>query len=110
MRAALSDIRELTAGDKNSFKADRHTRQAVAYNLAVLGEAARSRSPELRERYPNVPWLDMIDTRNVAVHEYHRLDSDILWTTATENLPPLDQQLAAIEEAERTRSTRDPGN
>jgi ribonuclease HepT-like protein len=58
----------------------------------------------------------MIDTRNVAVHEYHRLDAEILWTTATENLPPLDQQLAAIERlneatrrdirrAERARST-----
>jgi uncharacterized protein with HEPN domain len=48
MRAALVDIRQLTARDKNNFKADRHTQQAVAYNLAVLGEAARSLSPELR--------------------------------------------------------------
>jgi uncharacterized protein with HEPN domain len=65
-------------------------------------------SPELRKRYPNVPWLDMIDTRNFAVHEYHRLAAYSLWTTATENLPPLDQQLAAIEEAERNRAARDP--
>ncbi|MGN6867997.1 MAG: HepT-like ribonuclease domain-containing protein [Solirubrobacteraceae bacterium] len=74
----------------------------------MLGEAARSLSPELRDRYPDVPWLDMIATRNVAVHEYHHLDADILWTTATENLPPLDPQFAAIEEAERNRGARDP--
>lgn len=42
MRAALADIRELTEGDKESFDADRRTQQAVAYNLAVLGEAARA--------------------------------------------------------------------
>lgn len=42
MRAALADIRELAEGDKESFDADRRTQQAVAYNLAVLGEAARA--------------------------------------------------------------------
>lgn len=108
MRAALADIQELTAGDMKRFKADRHTQQAVAYNLAVLGEAARSLSPELRQRYPDFPWRQLIIQRNAAVHEYHRLDADVLWGAATEDLPSLDQQLATIEEAERDRAARDP--
>jgi uncharacterized protein with HEPN domain len=108
MRAALADIRQLTGGDRRSFQADRHSQQAVAYNFAVLGEAARSLSPELRKRYPEVPWRQLIAQRNAAVHEYHRLDSALLWAAATENLPPLDPQLAAIEEAERERAARDP--
>jgi uncharacterized protein with HEPN domain len=110
MRAALRDIRDLTAGDKATFKADRHTQQAVAYNLAVLGEAARSLSPELRNRYPDLPWRQMIAQRNAAVHEYHRLDSDLLWATARENLPPLDPQLATVEAAERDLAERDRGS
>jgi uncharacterized protein with HEPN domain len=77
----------------------------VAYNLAVLGEAARSLAPELRGRVPDVPWLDVIDQRNVVVHEYHHLDSERLWITAKESLPPLDQQLAAIEAMERDRAS-----
>jgi uncharacterized protein with HEPN domain len=107
MRAAVADIREMTAGGRDSFKTDRRTQQAVAYNLAVLGEAAKSVSPELRKRYPDVPWVDMIDTRNVAVHAYHRLDSDILWATAREDIPRLDQQLAEIEAEERRRAALD---
>jgi uncharacterized protein with HEPN domain len=107
MRAAVADIRRLTAGDRATFDADRHIQQAVAYNLAVLGEAARSLAPELRMQYPDVPWRGMIAQRNFAVHEYHHLDSDILWITARKNIPPLDQQLAAIEEAERHRASRD---
>jgi uncharacterized protein with HEPN domain len=106
MRAAVEDIRRVTEGERDSLKADRHIQQAVAYNLAVLGEAARSLAPELRPRYPEVPWLAMIDQRNVVVHEYHHLDSDLLWITARENIPPLDQQLAAIEDAERNRAAR----
>ena len=71
MRAALADIQELTDGDRATFEADRHAQQAVAYNLAVLGEAARALSPTLRDRHTEVPWSDVIAQRNVVVHEYH---------------------------------------
>ncbi len=78
MRAALADIRELTATGRKAFETDRSAQQAVAYNLAVLGEAARALSPDLRERHPQVPWRDVIAQRNVVVHEYHRLDLESL--------------------------------
>jgi uncharacterized protein with HEPN domain len=73
----------------------------------VLGEAARSLAPDLRRRYPDLPWRGMIAQRNFAVHEYHHLDSDILWITARENVSQLDERLAAVEEAERNRAARD---
>ncbi len=78
MRAALADIRALTAAGRKAFETDRSAQQAVAYNLAVLGEAARALSPELRERHPQVPWRDVIAQRYVVVHEYHRLDLESL--------------------------------
>ena len=101
MRAALADVLDLTATDKQTFVDDRRAQQAVAYNLAVLGEAARALSAELRDQHPEIPWRDVIAQRNVVVHEYHRLDIDSLWTTATEDIPRLDGQLAAIEVAEQ---------
>lgn len=104
MRDALTDIKVLTASGKQAFAADRSAQQAVAYNLAVLGEAARALSPELRERHAEVPWRDVIAQRNVVVHEYHRLDLDSLWVTATQDVPQLDEQLAGIERAEREPS------
>lgn len=107
MRAALSDIAQLTASGRSQFARDRSGQQAVAYNLAVLGEAARALSEPLRERHPQVPWRDVIAQRNVVVHEYHRLDLDSLWATAREDLPTLDAQLAAIEHAEREATDTD---
>jgi uncharacterized protein with HEPN domain len=97
MRAALADIRELTNRDRASFEADRGAQQAVAYNLAVLGEAARALSPELRDLHPEVPWRDVISQRNVVVHEYHHLDAESIWETVKQDLPQLDHQLATIE-------------
>jgi uncharacterized protein with HEPN domain len=104
MREALMDIKALTADGKRAFATDVSSQQAVAYNLAVLGEAARVLSPELRERHPEVPWRDVIAQRNVVVHEYHRLDLDSLWVTATQDIPQLDEQLAGTERAERELS------
>lgn len=100
MREALIDIKALTADGKQAFENDRSAQQAVAYNLAVLGEAARALSPDLRERHPEVPWRDVIAQRNVVVHEYHRLDLDSLWATSTQDIPQLDEQLYGIERAE----------
>jgi uncharacterized protein len=101
MRAALADIRDLTDRDKEAFEADRAAQQAVAYNLAVLGEAARALSHDLRDRYSDVPWRDVVAQRNAVVHEYHSLDIESLWAAAEEDIPQLDQQLGAIEKAER---------
>jgi len=99
MRDAITDIKTLTADGQATFERDRVAQQAVAYNLAVLGEAARALSPELREQHPEVPWREVISQRNVVVHEYHRLDLESLWVTATEDIPDLDEQLAAIARA-----------
>ena len=46
----------------------------------------------------------MIAQRNIVVHEYHRLDLDSLWVTATEDVPYLQEQLARIEHGELARS------
>jgi uncharacterized protein with HEPN domain len=68
MRAALADIRSLKGAGKDAFRADRTVQQAVALNLAVLGEAARALSEQFRQRHPDVPWRDLIAQRNVVIH------------------------------------------
>ena len=103
MRAAVADIRDLTERGRDSFQADRYAQQPVAYNLAVLGEAARALSSELRDRHPEIPWRDVIAQRNVVVHAYHSLDVDNLWITAKQDVPRISEQLAIIEAAEQPR-------
>lgn len=104
MRAALADIQNLTNVGKEALRADRVAQQAVAYNLAVLGEGARAISQGLRDRYPDVPWRDLIAQRNLVVHEYHRIDFENIWTTVTEDTPQLDQMLSVIQTTESARS------
>jgi len=75
--------------DIERFRHDRRTVDAVLRNIAVIGEAARSVPEEIRGRRPLIPWVDIADMRNVVVHEYFGVDLDILWRTATVDVPEL---------------------
>ena len=71
------------------FAGDRKTVDAVVRNLEVIGEAARHVPEEVRARFPELPWSDMADTRNVLIHEYFGVDLTILWKTASVDLPAI---------------------
>lgn len=43
--------------------------------LQIIGEAARSMSKETHQKYPQIPWQDIIDFRNLLVHEYFNVSS-----------------------------------
>ena len=71
------------------FAGDRKTVDAVVRNLEVIGEAARHVPETERERFPDLPWSDMADMRNVLIHEYFGVDLTILWKTASVDLPAI---------------------
>jgi len=51
---------------------------AVLRNLAVAGEAARPLSEQTRGLFETVPWHSIAGLRNVVVHEYFRIEADVI--------------------------------
>jgi uncharacterized protein with HEPN domain len=103
---ATRAIRTFVEGmDESSFRSDRRTLDAVLRNLTVIGEAARHIPEQFRARFPEVPWLEMSDMRNVVVHEYFGVDVGILWQTATKDVSELEAALGAVV----TDLGREPG-
>jgi len=89
------NIESFTAGMSfDAFMDDPRTIRAVAYEFITLGEAARAIPEDVQKKYPEVPWGKMQGIRNVLVHEYFRLDEEILWNASQEDIPPL---IAALE-------------
>jgi len=64
-------------------------RAALLHHLTVIGEAAGRLSDELRAKYPEFPWPDIISQRNRIVHAYFGLDWSLIWYSATEGVPKL---------------------
>ncbi len=62
---------------------------ALTRAIEIIGEAASRLSPAMRATTPSVPWAQIIAMRNRLVHAYFDIDHDILWTTATTEIPAL---------------------
>ncbi|HXB68762.1 MAG TPA: HepT-like ribonuclease domain-containing protein [Candidatus Acidoferrales bacterium] len=52
-------------------------------------EAASKVTPEVRVRFPAIPFAKMVSMRNRLIHAYFDVDLDIVWTTVADDLPSL---------------------
>jgi uncharacterized protein with HEPN domain len=80
---------------------------AVLHHLTVIGEAIGRLSVELRERYPEVPWRQIVAVRHRIVHAYFDLDWQILWDAAGSDIPKLRRQVFHILTTEFSESEPD---
>lgn len=69
---------------------------AVQMNLMVIGEAARHIPDEIVRKYPEIPWAEMRGLRNVLAHEYDRVEFEVIWQVAKEELPEIKPRLERV--------------
>lgn len=85
--------------EREAFLSDELRQSAVLQKFIVIGEAASHLSPDFHAQHAGVKWRSAIGLRNVAVHEYFSVNFEVVWETATQDVPLLRQQVAAILEA-----------
>jgi len=94
---SIADIKEFTNGmTRESFSTDKKTIKAVVRSLEVIGEAANKLPDDVRDRYPEISWQEIIGMRNRLIHEYFGVDLDIVWQTIEEDLEPLENAVKKI--------------
>jgi uncharacterized protein with HEPN domain len=86
--ASLSN--ELVGRDLEIYQESYALRRITERAIQIVSEAARALPEELRARYPEAPWADIIAIGNPLRHECHRIDDKVLWETATVDLPKLE--------------------
>jgi len=104
MAECIANIEEDTRGDKTVLTGNRTIRDAVMRNLQLLGESSKRVSAATQAAYPEIPWRDLADFRNVVVHDYLNIDVDEVWQIIANNLPPLKAQLEAALDPTRPHS------
>jgi len=88
---------EKTQGlSRHAYDADENLRLALAHLVQIVGEAAVRVSSQICIAHPEIPWREIIGMRHRTVHDYMRVDEDILWVVVTEDLPPLIEALRKI--------------
>ncbi len=100
MRHMLDCARETVAmvsgRSRGDVDTDRMLQLALTRLLEMIGEAANRVTVPGRARYRDIPWQNIINTRNRIVHAYDTVNYDTVWKIIKEELPVL---IAALESA-----------
>jgi len=71
-------------------------RDAILYNLVIVGEAVKGLADETRSRYPDIPWKAIAGLRDLLTHEYFRIDMDEIDKIIVRDLAPLAEAVRAL--------------
>ncbi len=85
-----------------TFTADDRTVYAVVRALEIIGEATKRIPQSLRDLYPTIPWREMAGMRDKLIHDYVAVNVEVVWRTATEDMPSLEPELRRVMEQIRS--------
>ena len=80
---------------------ERLRRDAVLYNLMVLGEAVKGLSDEMKARRPEIPWREIAGLRDLLAHEYYQIEIGVIDDIVARDLAPLALAVAALRRDRR---------
>jgi len=97
MRDHAREAMDLARGKtRKDLDEERVLNLALVRLLEIIGEAANRVPQKERQRYPQIPWPQIVGLRHRLIHAYDRVDFDILWQIVTRDLPPLVAELEKI--------------
>ena len=99
---AAEKIAVRAAKGRAAFDTDEDTQIVLVHLIQVIGEAAAGLSDGFIAEHPEVPWRQIIATRNRVVHGYFEVDLDILWDVAIIDVPELASQVRRIQSSQGT--------
>lgn len=65
-------------------------------NFEIVGEAAKRVSPALQAAHPEIPWADLAGFRDVLIHQYFRVDLEIVWALMEQRVAQLHEAVARL--------------
>ena len=71
-------------------------RFACIKQMEIIGEASNHISDELKSKFTDVEWAQIVGMRNVFAHEYFGIDSSLVWEIIKNDIPELKEKVKLI--------------
>ena len=93
---AIERIEKYSTRGRSAFESDELIQTWILHYLQIIGEACRSVSDELQNRFPDIPWPKIAGMRNILVHQYFGIDKDAVWAVVENEISPLRDQIEQV--------------
>jgi len=91
---SIRDIEESTDNiSKKEFMEDKDVKDATIRRIEVIGEAVKNLSSSFRNKYPHIPWKEIVGTRDKMIHHYFGVDLNIVWNIVKIEVPKLKKKI-----------------
>jgi uncharacterized protein with HEPN domain len=96
IKECIERIEQYTISGRDAFMETPMVQDAVIRKFEIIGEATKRLSPELRATYSDVPWQQMAGLRDVLIHDYLKVNLNLVWQIVEDNLSELKEQVSTI--------------
>lgn len=94
---AIKDIDGYTKNTSfEDFQSNSMMQFATVKQLEIIGEAANQLTQHFKKLYKEIQWREIVDLRNILIHEYFGIDTKIVWDILQIDLPKLKTQVEEI--------------
>lgn len=92
----INRIEVYTRDGKEVFTETVMIQDAVIRNFEIMGEATKRISEDIKQKYPEVPWREIVGFRNILIHDYLKISLIRVWDVIEKDLSILKKQIELI--------------
>ncbi len=79
----------MEAVDSESFSNNELLQDSMMFRLIQISENSRKLSESFQKAHPSIPWIAIYGLRNRIVHDYGRINLNIIYGTLKNDIPEL---------------------
>jgi uncharacterized protein with HEPN domain len=95
---AIDNIERYASRGRDVFEKDELIQSWFLRHLQIIGEAVRTMPEEIKSSESEIPWMKIIGMRNILVHDYFEIDTDVVWSVVENDIPTLRGQIEELIE------------
>lgn len=82
---------------KTEFLETKQLQDAVIRRIEIIGEAVKNIPDDIKEKYKDIPWRNIMGMRDILIHQYFGVDLELTWEVINNNIPELKKQISSVK-------------